>query len=134
MLTRKAILEVSDLQIVSVDVPEWGGAVYVRGLRGRERDQYEESLLDERRAKGVSYDNARAKLLVRCIVDEHGERLFRDDDADALGAKSAVVLDRLFAIASRLSGLSPGDVQELLGNSGGGAGGDFSSASRSDSG
>lgn len=134
MLNRDEILAVNDLQIQAVDVPEWGGKVYIRGLRGRERDQYEESLLGGAIGGRISYDNARAKLLVRCICDEHGERIFRDEDADVLGTKSAIVLDRLFGIASRISGLTPGDVEELLGNSGGGADVDSISRSRSASG
>lgn len=130
-LTRDQILAVDDLPRETVAVPEWGGELIIRGLTGRERDAYEQSLI---RGRGVvDYDNARAKLLVRCIIDESGERVFTEDDADALGRKAGAVLDRLFSVAARLSGLGPGDVEELMGNSGRGGGGGLRSPSRASS-
>lgn len=120
-LTRDQILGAQDLRREEVQVTEWGGSVFVRGLTGKERDAYEESLMQGRGK--IDYRNARAKLLVLCLVDENGERIFQADDADLLGEKAGAVLDRLFSVATRLSGLTPGDVEELLGNSGGGGGG-----------
>ncbi len=37
-LTRDAILAAATLKTKETDVPEWGGVVLVRELRGRERD------------------------------------------------------------------------------------------------
>ena len=51
-----------------------------------------------------------------CVVDDAGERLFTDKDAAELGKKSAAALDRVFAVAQRLNGLSPSDVEELTKN------------------
>jgi hypothetical protein len=59
----------------------------------------------------------RAKLLVKCLIDEAGERLFTDQDAPALGAKSGAVIDKLYDVASRLSGLSEEEKKEMEGNS-----------------
>jgi len=122
-LNRDTILGVSDLQTEKVDVPEWGGDVIVRGLTGEERDAYEASRRQVRNA-GTPHaevvfiqDNARASLLVKCLVDEHGERLFTDRDAPALGQKNGAVLDRLFDVASRLSGMSDEEAEKLEGNS-----------------
>ena len=121
MLTLDQILEANDLARELVDVPEWGGAVYVQALSGIERDAWEESIIEIRGSgkntttKAV-LTNMRAKLCARCIVDEHGERLFSDVDVEALGKKSAGALDRVFAIAQKKSGLSEGDVDELVGN------------------
>ena len=42
-LNREAILAAEDLPRELVEVPEWGGAVYVRALTGAERDQFEAS-------------------------------------------------------------------------------------------
>ena len=52
------------------------------------------------------------------ILDpETGKRVFTDDDADALGAKSAKPMQRLFSVARRLSALSEDDIEELVKNS-----------------
>ncbi len=49
--------------------------------------------------------NFRAALLVRCLCDEQGNRLFTEADTEALGAKSGAVLDRLFDVAFKANAL-----------------------------
>lgn len=117
-LNREAILAAEDLPRELVEVPEWGGAVYVRALTGAERDQFEASIVEQRgRDVRMNMRNIRAKLVALTVVDEDGQRIFTDDDVAALGGKSAAALDRLFAVAQRLSGLSKEDVEELAKNS-----------------
>lgn len=121
LLTREQILEVVDLQQETVAVPEWGGEVMVRGLTGTERDAFEQDIVQlkrdgKRTSTEMDLHNVRAKLCVRCIVDENGERLFGDVDMEALGRKSATALSRVFEAAQRLSGLSDQDVEELAKN------------------
>ena len=65
----------------------------------------------------VSLDNIRAALCVRAIVDDEGNRLFKDGEAKLLGRKSAKAMDRIYSVASRLNGVSEADVEELAGNS-----------------
>lgn len=119
ILSRDEILSAIDIRIVQVEVPEWGGSVYVRALTGAQRDQYEESLIRWRATKGkqvaatVALGNARAKLVSLALVNEDGEPLFTDRDVAALGEKSAAALERVFDVAAKLSGLQPGDVAEL---------------------
>src|SRR5690554_121558 len=117
LLSREAILQAQDLPTERVPVPEWGGEVIVRGLTGAERDQFEQSIVETRgKNPKVNLRNIRAKLVVLCCVDEQGNRIFRDEDAEVLGQKSAVALNRVFEVAQRLSGLRPEDVEELAGN------------------
>ena len=61
----------------------------------------------------------RARLVGLTVIDEGGQRLFTDDEVDLLGAKSGAALDRIFAIAQKLNGLSGADVEELTKNSSG---------------
>ena len=127
-LSRDDVLKADDLVTEEVDVPEWGGTVLVRGMTGRERDEFELSVMDQRSGR-ANLANGRAKIVIRCTVDDDGKRLFDAADVDVLGAKSAAALDRVFAVASRLSALGPGDVEELAGNFGGTNGASSSSAS-----
>lgn len=117
-LNREAIFAVSDIKTEAVYVPEWGGSVYVKGMTARERDEYEVEIVSTR-GKNVEVNrrNLRAKLVVRTVVDENGERLFGDTDIKELGEKSAAAIDRLFGVAQRLSGLSPEDEEDLAKNS-----------------
>jgi hypothetical protein len=118
MLTRDMILAADDLPKELVEVPEWGGSVYVRCLTGTERDAWEASVVDmsgNGKAK-ANLENLRAKLVARCACDEAGARIFSDADVAVLGAKSAAAMDRLYTVAARLSKISKEDESELLGN------------------
>lgn len=128
-LDRAAIFAVPDLQYEDVYVPEWGGTVRVRGLTAAERDAYEASILDQRgRGTRVNMRNARAKLVVLSVVDGEGRRVFADGDAEPLGEKSAAAIDRIFAVAARLSGITDRDMEELVEDFTSGQSGDSFSA------
>ena len=117
ILTRDDILRANDSQMEAVDVPEWGGQVLVKGLSGTERDRFEQDSIDQRgKTTKLNFTNIRARLLVLCLVDEQGNRLFQRSDIDLLGQKSAVALNRVFEVARRLSGLNQEDVEELAEN------------------
>ena len=116
-LTRAAIFKKCSLKEEVLKVPEWGGDVTVRELTGSERDAWEASILNSSGEQDESsMTNARAKLCVRCLVDEEGQLLFSQDDVDQVGELSGSALSRIFNVASRLSGLRPGDIEELAGN------------------
>jgi hypothetical protein len=117
-LTREAILKADDLPTEVVTVSEWGGEVLVRGLNGTQRDEFEASTITMRGPMGKQQAvpdtaNIRAKLVARCIIDEDGEPMFTQSDVHALGQKSSAALDRIFEVASRLSGISKDDLEEL---------------------
>jgi hypothetical protein len=134
-LTGTQILEADDTKIEPVDVPEWGGEVLVRGLSGTERDDYEASIQQIRPKPDGSREvvfvraNARAKLLVKCLIDEQGNRLFKDTDAAALGRKNGAIIDRLYDVAAALSGMGDANEQEIEGNSDAAQSGDSSTSS-----
>lgn len=111
-LTRDAILAADDLTLEPLEVPEWGGTVYVRGLCGRDRDSYELRLAVARQRGQVEDFPMRAEIAVRCLVDSAGNRLFGPGDVSALAEKSADVLDRVYDKAARLSGMEPEAVEE----------------------
>lgn len=118
LLTRDAILQAQDLPTEQVHVPEWGGDVLVRALTGAERDRFEQSIVEQRgKNTRMNLQNIRAKLVALTVVDEQGNRIFKDEDVKWLGNKSAAALDRIFEVAQRLSGLRDEDVEELAKNS-----------------
>ncbi len=117
-LSRDAILAVEDLPREYVEVPEWGGGVWVRTMTGSERDRWERQFVDEqgKPRKSTEIEHLRAALVVHCVVDDNGQKLFDEADIPALGAKSGKALDRLFAVAQRLNGFRKEDIEELAGN------------------
>jgi len=116
-LSREEILQINDLPTEDVYIEQWGAWVRVRGLTAAERDKFEQSII-ERKGKStqMNLQNIRAKLVALCVVDENGNRIFTDADVEALGKKSAQALDKIFSVAQKLSGLTPEDVEEMLGN------------------
>lgn len=114
MLGREEILAANDAKTEIVPVPEWGGSVRIKALNGKERDDYEESVMI--RGKKGSYEinprRLRAKLVAVSLVDEKGAGLFTEDDVEGLAAKSAAALDRVFKAAQRLSGLGEEQIEE----------------------
>jgi hypothetical protein len=120
-LTREQILAATDVAIERLEVPEWGGVVYLKALTARERDAYEISCLKTNRQGKREFDgrNVRAKLASLTLVDESGARLFSEEDMNALGRKSAKALDRIFDKATDMNGLSERDREALEGNSNG---------------
>lgn len=128
MLTRAAILAAVDTAAEDVSVPEWGGVVRVRGLTAAERDQWEASLnrVEVRNGRTrVIPDRGtiRARLVSMAVIDPAtGQRLFSEADVGALAKKSAAPVSRIYDVASRLSGITAADQEELEGNSDGTAG------------
>lgn len=124
ILTADDILRAEDLPRELVEVPEWGGAVYVRGLTAWERSEFENEMFDlkskrikpgkkGRKAAEEDVDMKidmrlmRVRLPAMCMVNAHGDRLFSDDQVEKLGRKHPGVLDRISTIARRLSGMEP---------------------------
>ena len=133
-LSRDQILKADDLATEEVAVPEWPGddgepgTVLVRGLTGKERDSFEDSLYQQRGRQMVrNAANIRAKLVIRCVIGDDGEPLFGPEDIPVLGEKSGAALDRLWEVASRLSGMNEDDIEAMEGNSGAAPRGDSTS-------
>ena len=121
ILSKRQILDALDLKTEDVEVPEWGGTVRVRGLTGTQRDAYQFSIVHIEGNKATSdLTNVSAKLVAASLIDEQGNLLFDEAEVNALGRKSAGALQRVFEVASRLSGLSKADIEMLAKNSGSG--------------
>ena len=112
MLTRDEILRADDLSLTSVEVPEWGGAVYVRALRAGEREQLERQIRHDDTLQGF-----RELVVATAVSDGAGEPLFSQDDLPALAAKNGAVVDRLAQEILRLSGMGADAVEEAEKNS-----------------
>ena len=129
LLSASDILGADDLAHERVDVPEWGGHVFVKTLTAGERDAFEASMFKGRGKDRVeNLENLRARLCALTLCDEAGVRLFDAADVARLTAKSAKALDRVFDRAQRLNGMGAADIEEMVGNSGAAPGGATSSS------
>lgn len=120
--TREQMLGFDDREVEIVPVPEWGtdAEVRVQGLTAEERDKFEMEnaraqlgIKNEEKRLEARLRNIRARLVVRCVIDENGQRKFSDNDAAAVGRKSGAAVARIYLVAERLSGFAPADAEEL---------------------
>jgi hypothetical protein len=106
-LDRKSILAVDDVRKEKFAVPEWKGDVFLRVLTGTDRDRFEESYADQKMKA------FRIRFLLLALCDDDGKRLFSDDEADILGKKSSVVINRLFEAGWKLNAFTQEAVDAL---------------------
>lgn len=124
MLSRDAILKAQDLRLKTTEVPEWGGAVFLRCPSAEEMDDWDNSIttrtvVDGKMKVTEDFRNHKARLVVKCLVDKDGERMFTDADAKQLGRKCTTAIDRLYDEVMTLAGRSKRAQKDLEGNSSG---------------
>lgn len=120
LLSKQAILQAQDVVKEQIEVPEWGGSVFVRSITAAERGQIEAAAARFKENKGKDDSFARnftVKFAAMAICDEKGDRMFADADLAQLALKNAAVISRIAEVAQRLSGFSKNDMEELEKNS-----------------
>jgi hypothetical protein len=106
-LSKSSILSAGDVKLDKVNVPEWGGDVYIKTISGLDRDCFEDGY-NEQKMK-----NFRSRFLVLTLCDEAGARLFTDAEVAELGKKSSLVLNRLFEKAWSLNAFTNEAIADL---------------------
>lgn len=96
VLTAAEILAAQDRKRELVEVPEWGGSVYVQEISAAD-------------AERISEAQSIVGFCSLCIVDENGERLFSEEDAEALGKKGTAAMRRVMDAVTRINGVSEED-------------------------
>jgi hypothetical protein len=85
----------------------FGITCFVQAWRAWERDQWDaqQHKLNEQGGIVSAVANIRARLIVACLVDESGQKIFNANDADTIANMNAVEVDRVFNICRRVVGL-----------------------------
>lgn len=103
------IFAATAMPVERVEVPEWGGHVFVRTITAGERDTFEAEMaeVDSRgKLKKKNADLVRGKLAALYLCDANGKRLCRDDDAGELSRRSLPAISRIVEAGNRLNGLA----------------------------
>lgn len=103
MLNRDAVLKASDQTYATVEVPEWGGSIRIRQLTGKQQE-ITNKINNAKCAEPISFGGYAAAIVCFGCVDEHGNRLFQDIDAKALGERDAGAINRVAVEILKLSG------------------------------
>jgi len=113
LLTAEEILS-SKLKVDKINIPEWGGEVLLQEPTGYQRAEYEELLT--KADNDAELRRLRGFCAARCLVDTNGDRLFTDDQIDALNAKGANALDRVLASYQIMSMIKDEDITKAAKN------------------
>lgn len=113
-LNRQRILSAINTVAHFVDVPEFGGRVGINRL----------SYIDTvRLTNGAQMNNEEdmqqaflVDLLIACLCDEDGGRLFTEQDADVLAKMPATALQRLADVALAVNGLQDNATEQAVKN------------------
>ncbi len=111
--------DIKGLKASAVKVPIEGfGDVFIRVMSGSERDSLEASCIKTRgKVQEENRDNFRAKILVRTLSDEHGVRMFKDDEAGVVGSLPATFVVPAADEAATINKMNKKDVDSLTKNS-----------------
>lgn len=106
---RDRILNAEDIPRQTIDVPEWGVKVEVRGMTVGEQQTFLRRVT--KRLPGGDSEIDRDKftpelLIATCFDPDTGERVFETADRDMLSTKRADVVNRIMRVSADLSGLS----------------------------
>lgn len=115
---RDVLIKPVARRYVNLTLPASGYEVRIRSLTERERSAYESQLLN---AKGdvlkSKLEEAKRRLICLCLVDDAGNRILSDSDADNLlewdGSDTAAAYDVIFSHC----GFQKRDIEDLVKNS-----------------
>lgn len=109
------ILGSEDIKHEDVTIPEWGGiTVRVKALTDGQLGEYQARSLAMRTKASKDGDDSveialkdrKAQVVVKCLYDPATDkRIFKDNQADQLTNKSAGVVNALFLLINKMSGL-----------------------------
>lgn len=88
-----------------MDVPEWGGSIYIR--RMDVSDLKSTGMLD-------GGENVAISMMVACICDEDGRRLFSKKDINALAKTEFQVALRVFTRVAHTNNLSSDELEAAV--------------------
>ena len=124
VLSREQLTELSKkpAKVKLVDVPEFGEAaqVYIRMMTGTELNAYQKSLAiikPGQTSATPDLADSFAKLAVRTLSDDMGNRLYTDADVAAAGKLPADGLKVVFEESAVFNKIKKGAVEEEVKNS-----------------
>lgn len=124
-LNKDAILSASPCQKDKVEMPEWGGHVYVSAVSAADWMDVQDAMAKDKDEAGkLATAPWVGLMLVRTIVDENGQRLFDDGDAPELMKKPLVLINRLYHASDKLNDFTGRGIKAAEKNSSEGAGED----------
>lgn len=106
----------AQLKSEMVFVPQWDCEIEVRELNGGQRAKFMEKTMtvDSKGETQINIANMNLEIaLLSCYDPETGERVFKEEDRQALQTASAAAIDVVAQVGLRLSALNGQVVEEI---------------------
>jgi hypothetical protein len=124
-LNRDQILNIQDIEVKEIEVPDWKEKVCIRKLTRGQQDEYAKRRFGKTAMKHAAKRGAETEvesnislfghdawLFAQGVCDEEGKRLFSDSDVKALNDKSGEAIGFVAVKIVEFSGMKE-DVEEL---------------------
>lgn len=119
---RKHIFGINDLSIRKLSVPEWKCNLYIKGMTGKTKEEWEKKVFIETSdgTRKFNSDNFRAKMIASCVYGDSDakEPLFTEEHYEELELKSAKVLDAILEVVREVNGSTEEAEEEMVKNLG----------------
>jgi len=122
MLDRNAIKNVNDRKTATINVPEWGGDVYIRKWSGKDRSMFfQKSIKGSNEAAELNWDTLFENMtlvVALSLCDENGVALFttKQEDIDILASKDGDVIQKIYQESLILNGLAKRSLEDAAKN------------------
>jgi hypothetical protein len=114
MNLREKILAAEDIPSETVEIPEWGVELLVKGMSAGERLSLMQNAYDQT-TQQVNMAIVYPDVVVACAFDpKTGEAVFTESDKAELMKKASAAIERLASVGLRLSGIGK-DEQDAAG-------------------
>ena len=107
-LTKQDILNSQDFELIELEIPEWGGKVYLRPFSLEQRERLEVA----QKNPDATVHSLMGLTVAMSICDEDGNLLFTPDDVDTLKQKSSKAIQDIFSSVTELNGFSDKNADE----------------------
>jgi len=116
-LSKHDIIEVKDTYYEKIQVPEWGGEVYIYMLTAGERLNFENMVSRSKLGSNNTFDaSVILNLIALCLRDEAGDILFSGDEVKELGKKNGKVIKKLAEKCMQINALGDDTLLEAKKN------------------
>ena len=105
-LSREHFLKTPVANLTPVEIPEFGGTVYLRAPSAFEMDSWDKEQLRRKADNNKHLHNLRTRVAIFLCCDKDGNKLFTGADEDALSHQPTAALDRILKAARPLLGWS----------------------------
>lgn len=116
-LALEDILAIQDTKVVKIEIPDWGGHVYIKQLSAFEQDKFE---ADSRGPNGgPNLQHMRARLVAAALCDKDGNKLIKDDGKSTiakLSLKSGAVLNYIIDRITEINRITTEDLEKIAKN------------------